>query len=63
MNTLENIQKRYNKSLLSKVETARELNISQSTLDRLRKYGEIKSKRVGGGIFFTISEIALFIES
>ena len=63
MSTLDNLQHRFKKSLLTKKETARELNISQATLDRLRKSGEIKSKRVGGGVFFTINEIALFVES
>lgn len=63
MSTLENLQHRYLKSLLTKKETAKELNISQATLDRLRKSGEIKSKKVGGGVFFTINEIALFLES
>ncbi|WP_434579833.1 helix-turn-helix domain-containing protein [Sulfurimonas sp. NW15] len=63
MTTLDNLHHRYKKSLLSKKETARELNISQATLDRLRKSGAIKSKKVGGGIFFTINEIVLFLES
>ena len=63
MSTLDNLQQRYKKSLLTKKETARELNISQATLDRLRKSGEIRSKKVGGGVFFTINEIALFLES
>ncbi|PHO11346.1 AlpA family transcriptional regulator [Malaciobacter marinus] len=63
MSTLENLQHRHSKSLLSKKETAKELNISQATLDRLRKSGAIKSKKVGGGVFFTINEIALFLES
>ena len=63
MSILDNLQHRFKKSLLSKKETARELNISQATLDRLRKSGEIKSKKVGGGIFFTIVEIASFVES
>ena len=63
MTTLENLQCKYSKSLLKKKEAARELNISQATLDRLRKSGDIKSKKVGGGIFFTIHEIALFLDS
>jgi len=60
---LDNLQQRYKKSLLSKSETAQELNISQATLDRLRKQGILKSKKVGGGIFFTLNEVASFIES
>jgi hypothetical protein len=63
MSILDNLQQRYQKLLLSKKETASELNISQATLDRLRKSGEIKSKKVGGSIFFTLDEIALFLES
>jgi predicted DNA-binding transcriptional regulator AlpA len=63
MSTLEQIQRRHKKSLLNKREAAQELGISQSSLDRLRKSGEIKSKQVGGLIFFSISEIASFIEA
>ena len=63
MSNLENLQQRHPKSLLSKKETAKELNISQATLDRLRKSGVIKSKKVGGGVFFTINEIALFLDA
>ena len=63
MSILDNLRQTFKKSLLSKKETAIELNISQATLDRLRKSGDIKSKKVGGGIFFTINEIALFLES
>ena len=59
---VENIQQRYKKSLLSKKEAAEELNISTATLDRLRKKGLIRSKRVGGGIYFTLNEIALFLD-
>ena len=63
MSMLDNLQQRYKKLLLSKKETASELNISQATLDRLRKSGEIKSKKVGGGIFFTLNEITSFLDS
>lgn len=63
MSTFDNLQQKYKKSLLTKQETAKELNISQATVDRLRKTGAIKSKKVGGGIFFTINEIALFLDS
>ena len=62
MTTLENLQQRYKKSLLSKKEAAEELSISTATLDRLRKKGLIRSKRVGGGIYFTLNEIALFLD-
>jgi len=63
MSTLDNLQHRFKKSLLSKKETARELNISQATLDRLRKNGDIRSKRIMGGVFFSLKEIASFIDA
>lgn len=63
MTTNDNLQQRYKKSLLSKKETAKELNISEATLDRLRKSGQIKSKKVLGGVFFTIKEITSFLDS
>lgn len=63
MSTLDRLQQRYQKSLLTKKETARELNVSQATLDRLRKANVISSKRVGGGIYFTLTEIANFLDN
>ena len=59
---VEHLYKKYKKSLLSKKEAAEELSISTATLDRLRKKGQIRSKRVGGGIYFTLNEIALFLD-
>ncbi len=50
------------KLLYKKREAARLLEISESTLDRLRKLGLIESKKVGGQIMFTTIEIARFIE-
>ena len=58
---IEQLLKKHKKSLLSKKEVALELNISIATLDRLRNQGLIKSKKVGGGVYFTLKEIALFI--
>lgn len=55
------IQQRYKKLLLNKKETAKELGISISTLDRLRRTGYLRERRIGGGIFFTIDEIVNFI--
>lgn len=63
MTTVDNLQQRYQKSLLSKKEAAKELNISQATLDRLRKANVITSKKVGGGIYFTLKEVAFFIDT
>lgn len=58
---IEQLFQKHKKSLLSKKEVAHELNISITTLDRLRNQGLIKSKKVGGGVYFTLKEIALFI--
>lgn len=63
MSTLEHLRQKYKKLLLSKKETAEEISVSTATLDRLRKSGAIKSKKVGGGVFFTINEIALFLDA
>ena len=61
ISALENLKQKYKKSLLSKKEAADELSISTATLDRLRKQGLIRSKKVGGGIYFTLNELATFI--
>jgi excisionase family DNA binding protein len=55
------LQNKHNKMLLSKAETAQELNVSQATIDRLRKQGAIKSKKVGGQIFFTLATVAEYV--
>ena len=51
----------YHKMLLTKKETAQELSVSEATLDRLRKNGEIDSKKVLGQIMFSIDEISRFL--
>ena len=58
---IEMLRTNYKRSLLSKRETANELNISPATIDRLRKSGAISSRKVGGGIYFTLDEIANFV--
>mgnify|MGYP005990171657 CR=1 FL=1 len=58
---IEMLRLNYNKMLLTKKETANELNISQTTIDRLRQNGQIKSRKVGGGIYFSLDEIARFV--
>lgn len=50
------------KKILKKKEAASYLSISTCTLDRLRKQGLIKSKKIGGQIMFTASEIERFLE-
>ncbi len=51
----------YKKMLLAKKEAANELSISEATLDRLRKNGDIEAKKVLGQIMFSIDEIARFL--
>ncbi|MGJ0316911.1 hypothetical protein NG754_10325 [Aliarcobacter cryaerophilus] len=46
MSNLENLQHRHSKSLLSKKETAKELNISQATLDRLQNLERSNPKKL-----------------
>ncbi|MFA9373314.1 MAG: helix-turn-helix domain-containing protein [Poseidonibacter sp.] len=58
---IEILRKNYNRMLLTKKETAHELNISTATIDRLRKSGELNSKKVSGMILFSLDEIARFV--
>jgi len=55
------LRENYNKMLLTKKETAHELSVSEATLDRLRKNGEIDSKKILGQVMFSIDEIARFL--
>jgi excisionase family DNA binding protein len=52
---------KYKRLLISKSEFANELNVSEATIDRLRKAGAIKSKKVGGQIYFTLATVAEYI--
>lgn len=52
---------KYKRMLISKSEFANELNVSEATIDRLRKAGAIKSKKVGGQIYFTLATVAEYI--
>ncbi|QOP41056.1 hypothetical protein [Sulfurimonas marina] len=52
---------RYERGVLTKTETAKELAISEATIDRIRKTGAIKSKTVMGKIVFDIKEIAHYL--
>ena len=51
----------HEKMLLSKRETAKELSISEATVDRLRAAGELQSKKVLGQIMFSLDELARFL--
>ncbi len=57
----EMLRKNYKKMILSKKETAFEIGISESTLDRLRKDRAIKSTKIRGQIMFRIDEVSRFI--
>ncbi len=59
---IEMLREDYQKMLLTKKETAKELNISEATIDRLRQTGKISSKKVLGSVMFSLDEIARFIE-
>lgn len=61
MEYVEILRANYKRMLLTKKETANELNISSATIDRLRKNGEINSRKIGGGVYFSIEEIARFV--
>ena len=55
------LRETYKSMLLNKEQTSRELNISQATLDRLRKDNQIESKKVAGQIMFKIDEVARYL--
>lgn len=59
----EALRKQHGTSLLNKKNTAIELSISRATIDRMRKSGQIQSKRVGKQIRFHVLEIARIIMS
>lgn len=57
----EMLRENHKKMLLSKKETANELNISEATIDRLRQQGQISSRKVLGQVMFSLDEVARFI--
>jgi len=46
----------------TKKQTAHYLKCSPSTIDRLRRYGKLRSIKVGGRVMFRDSEIIRFLE-
>jgi len=62
-NTYQALHNKHQKLLLNKNEIAEELRVSTATIDRLRKSGSLKSKKIGGGIFFTLQELASYIDA
>lgn len=64
MNTkecIEYLKNKYGHLLLNKKEAAKELRRSEATIDRLRKAGQLRAKKIGGEVFFTVEELARFI--
>ncbi len=59
----ESLRKQHGTPLLNKAKTAKELSISRATLDRMRKDGQIKSKKIGQQIRFHVTEIASIVMS
>ena len=58
---LEMLKEHYKSAFLNKKEVAKELHISAGTVDRLRKEGQLKSRKVVGQVFFDIGEVARFM--
>ena len=55
------LRENHKRMLLTKKETANELNISEATIDRMRQNGLLNSKKVLGQIMFSLDEIARFL--
>jgi hypothetical protein len=58
---LNMLRNNYKKMLLTKKQTANELNVSEATIDRLRKNGQLNSKKVLGQVMFSLDELARFL--
>ncbi len=52
---------KHGRFVLNKKETAKELHISTASIDRMRKNGQLKSKKINGQIFFTLEEVSRFL--
>lgn len=59
----ELLRSTHNSLVLNKAKTAKELQVSQATIDRMRKNGDIDSLLIGGSVMFRIDEIARVISS
>ncbi len=58
---VQNLLDKHGREVLSKREAANELKISESTLDRMRQNGVIKSLFIGGAVRIHICEIARMV--
>jgi len=52
---------KHGRFVLNKKETAMELHVSTASIDRMRKNGQLQSKRINGQIFFTLEEVSRFL--
>lgn len=52
---------KYGRMILNKSEVAKELGISEASIDRMRKTGEIEAKKIGGKIMFNVSELSRMV--
>lgn len=55
------LRENHKKMLLTKKEIAKELNVSEATIDRLRNQGQLSSKRVLRQVMFSLDEVARFL--
>ncbi len=58
---VEMLYAKHGKLYLTKDEVTQELQVSQATIDRMRKRGEIKSSKIGNQVRFSLNEIAKFV--
>ena len=57
------LYQKYEHHALTKEQAAEEMQVSQITLDRLRKAGKLKAKKIGQQVRIPITEIAKFLEA
>ncbi len=55
------LQAKYKRFLISQKEACDELGITLNTLMKLRKTGEIKTKKVAGRIYVNILDLAAYL--
>ncbi len=55
------LHNKYGRLYLKQKETAKELGISEETLFRMRKDGEINSSTIRGSVRIAITEVAKFV--
>lgn len=60
--TLEMLYRKFDKSVIKRHELAEVLGVSESTVDRIKAAGDIRYKKIGGGVFFALTEVAYYID-